>query len=68
MTDLVKFENGKVVTTSLLVAEKFGKEHFHVLRDIEELLSKEDNPNLGLPLMFMKSSYISTQNKELPNR
>lgn len=34
--DLVEIENGKPVTTSLKVAEYFGKEHKHVIRDIRE--------------------------------
>ena len=50
------------VVTSLDVAETFGKEHFHVLRDIENLeCSKEfRESNFGL------SSYKSSQNKSLP--
>lgn len=38
MTDLVfKGQNDQVLTNSLLVAEKFGKEHSKVMRDIENL-------------------------------
>lgn len=50
------------VVTSLDIAETFGKEHFHVLRDIENLeCSKEfRESNFGL------SSYKSSQNKSLP--
>lgn len=50
------------VVTSLDIAETFGKEHFHVLRDIENLeCSKEfRESNFGL------SSYKSAQNKSLP--
>ena len=32
-------ESGVAVTTSFLVAETFGKEHFHVVRDIDKILS-----------------------------
>lgn len=32
-----KSDKGNPVTTSLLVAEKFEKQHLHVLRDIENL-------------------------------
>lgn len=36
--DLVfKGEDGQILTNSLLVAEKFGKQHQHVMRDIREL-------------------------------
>lgn len=35
--------NGKVVATSLHVAEVFEKNHFHVLRDIAEILTQVDD-------------------------
>lgn len=59
---LVFIENNRPVTDSLMIAEKFEKSHFHVLRDIEELECSEEfrESNFGL------SSYRSTQNKELP--
>ena len=52
----------KTVVTSLDIAETFGKEHFHVLRDIEKLecSKKFRESNFGL------SSYKSVQNKNLP--
>lgn len=52
----------KLVTTSLKIAEKFQKEHSHVLRDIRELECSEEfrESNFGL------SSYISSQGKKLP--
>lgn len=34
--DLVEIENGKPVTTSLKVAEIFGKSHYNVIRDIRD--------------------------------
>ena len=37
MNDLVIVKNGKVICTSLMVAEKFEKRHDNVLRDIEKL-------------------------------
>lgn len=52
----------KVTTTSLLVAEKFGKEHKNVLRDIQNL----DCSQAFRELNFEPSTYVSTQNKELP--
>lgn len=43
MSDLVfQNSNGNDVTTSLLVAEVFGKNHKDVLRDIERLSCSED--------------------------
>lgn len=41
MKELVfKGESNQVLTNSLLVAEKFGKEHSDVLRAIDSLVSK----------------------------
>lgn len=40
MNQLVFIENGRAVTDSLTVAEVFGKEHKHVIRDIEVQLDK----------------------------
>ncbi len=55
-------EGGREVTTSLIVARIFGKEHFHVLRDIDELNISQAfrTSNFGL------SSYQSEQNKTMP--
>lgn len=48
---VVSVHDGKPVTTSLIVAEHFGKRHDHVLRDIDELLTQLpdsfDKPNFG---------------------
>lgn len=47
---LVFIEKGKPVTDSLTVAETFGKEHKHIMRDIRELECSEDfnRSNFGL--------------------
>ena len=54
--------DNRALTNSLLVAEKFGKEHKRVMQDIREMgcsaLFREHN--------FVLSSYLSCQNKELP--
>lgn len=47
---VVSVHDGKPVTTSLVVAEHFGKEHKHVLRDIDALLSQ-------VPDSFDKSNF-----------
>ncbi len=39
MQHLVELHENKLVTTTLKLAEIFGKEHFHVLRDLESLVS-----------------------------
>lgn len=51
--------NGEIRVSSKQVAEKFNKYHHHVLRDIRELISKGVT-NFGL------SSYMTSQNKEMP--
>jgi Rha family phage regulatory protein len=41
--ELVKIENGQILTSSLVVAEIFGKEHKNVLRDIENVIGSDSN-------------------------
>lgn len=50
MVNLVEIENSQVVTTSVKIAEIFGKQHKHVLRDIRNLECSEDfrQSNFGL--------------------
>lgn len=57
MEDLVLIKNNKAVCTSLQVAEKFGKRHKNVMRDIRGLLKNEHTKH-----MFKISSYIEKQN------
>lgn len=61
MNELVfKGQNDQVLTNSILVAEKFGKEHKNVLSSIRELIKgcAENAANL----MFEETTYISDQN------
>ena len=52
-------EKGVDITTSLIVAQVFGKEHKHVLRDIDFLSCSE---------LFRQSNFgLSFKNRELPN-
>lgn len=52
----------RLITTSLKISEKFGKEHAHVLRDIRDMECSDTfrESNFGL------SSYKSAQSKTLP--
>lgn len=59
MNELVIMRDQHAVTTSLVVAEAFGKEHRNVLRDIEGVLKNEQAQKL-----FVKSTYIHEQNKQ----
>lgn len=55
-------KSGKDVTTSLIVADVFGKRHSDVLRDIDKLSCSQDFRERN----FALSSYKSTQGKEMP--
>lgn len=55
-------ETGQPVTTSLKVAEVFGKEHKNVLRDIAELACSQEFRRLN----FEPSYYKNTQNRDMP--
>ena len=39
--------NGEAVTTSRAVAEQFGKQHAHVIRDIEDIISQLSQSKIG---------------------
>lgn len=62
MTNLVEVNNEQVVTTSLVVAETFGKRHDHVLQDIKNLTTE----NSGVKNMFEKTTYTNSRNREYP--
>lgn len=65
MEELVKRnENGQAITSSLLVAQKFEKNHRDVLESIRELLRTAENS--ALLSMFVESTYLTVQNKEMP--
>lgn len=53
---------GQALTSSLLVAKKFGKEHKRVMQDVRELGCSEKFRQHN----FVLSTYLSSQNKELP--
>lgn len=64
MKDIVlTHDNGEVFTTSLLIAEKFGKRHDTVLRKIQ----KFPDADFGLR-NFAESSYLNEQGKNQPRR
>jgi Rha family phage regulatory protein len=54
---LVMLLDDKAMTTSLKVAEMFGKAHRHILRDIERLIER------GVP-NFEQTSYVHPQNRQ----
>lgn len=61
MNELVfRGQNDQVLTNSLLVAEKFEKEHQHILRDIRNLIGGMSE--IGETPMFVETIYINEQN------
>lgn len=64
MNNLVFNKNGATLTNSLLVADKFEKNHRDVLESIRVLLSTAENS--ALLSMFMESSYIASNGKQNP--
>lgn len=65
MLDLVTInENHQAVTTSLKIAEVFGKEHKSVIRAINNIIGDLRNLEDGGQHNFAPSSYINLQRKE----
>lgn len=62
MNDLIKIDHGHLLTTSLLVAEKFGKQHGHVMRAVRGLECSPDFRRSN----FGESSYVNAQGKPQP--
>lgn len=61
MENLVfKGENSQALTNSLLVAEKFGKEHRNVLQSIRDLMGTAEFS--AYPQMFVETVYYNQQN------
>lgn len=59
-------DDGRIaVVNSRDVAEKFGKQHHHVMRDIQNLL--DANPDLVRRNWFRSNSYIDEQGKPRPS-
>ena len=61
ISDFVQIKDEQVYTTSRIVAEKFGKEHKHVIRDIEEIVKNMVQPieNINQPKFgLVKNDYF----------
>ncbi|MGE6379018.1 Rha family transcriptional regulator [Peribacillus muralis] len=66
MTDLVFVENGQVVTSSLTIADVFGKEHKNVMADIVNQIGKlvvADEEEFSR-LNFQRSTYKNERGRE----
>jgi len=68
MNELVfRGQNDQALTNSLLVAEKFGKRHANVIRDIEKILNTEDEElNSKMSLAFVSTTYEDSTGKSNP--
>lgn len=64
MTELVFLKHKQALTTSLIVAEKFEKNHQHVMRAIRDLSGEMDVSNFGQ--MFHKVTYSDTYGRPQP--
>ena len=64
ISDFVQIKDEQVYTTSRIVAEKFGKEHFHVLEAIEEKM-KFTAPNFRVSENFVLDSYVDSTGRTL---
>ena len=64
MNDLVYLKNDEAVCDSLLVSEKFGKQHKNVIRAIEKIIS--DSPAQNCARCFKKATYMDEQGKSRP--
>lgn len=53
-------QNDQPVTTSLLVAQKFGKKHFHVTDAVKKLIDSHENSCQ----FFIPSTYVDNSGKE----
>ena len=63
MKDLVIMHEQQAVTTSLVLAEAFEKQHKHVIEAIEKKISTAENSAL-LKNMFIEDSYIASNGKQ----
>lgn len=63
-SDFVEIKDEQVYTTSRIVAEKFGKEHYHVLEAIEEKM-KFTAPNFRVSENFVLDSYVDSTGRTL---
>jgi len=59
MNDLVKNNNGELMTTSKIIADVFGKAHRDVIRAIEKLECSDGFRSVN----YAQSSYTSPQSK-----
>lgn len=62
---IIQHDN-QLVADSRQVAEMIEKEHKHLMRDIQGYMDILGKSKIGLSEFFIESTYVSSQNKELP--
>lgn len=62
MNDLIELREDEAVTTSLRIAEHFGKQHKNVMQSIENLVAE----NSAAKKMFNKGTYTDGRGKKQP--
>ena len=62
--DLLDIVQDRPVTSSLLVAEKFGKEHYNVLKSLTSILTSSNKDRASQH--FFKSKYVDTMGRQKP--
>lgn len=63
MKELVLNSNGQPVTNSVLVAEKFGKQHKNVIASIRAIIEQAEN---SARQMFVESQYVDNKGESRP--
>ena len=67
ISDFVQIKDEQVYTTSRIVAEKFGKEHYNVIKAIESLIS--DNASTDVKInaseFFLEDCYVDPTGRRL---
>lgn len=65
--ELLQLKENNIVTTSLLIAEKFKKEHYKVIRKIESILVDIlTTPKMESLKFFEKSEYVDSHGQSRP--
>ncbi len=66
MNELIKVENGEVKLDSRMIAEHFGKQHSHVMRDIKDEISKLEAAELEHQSIFGLNYFEDVYGRKQP--
>lgn len=67
LSDFVEIKDEEVFTTSRIVAEKFGKDHYHVMETIEDIITNQKviDPDFRGNELFIEDTYIDSIGRTL---